>query len=424
MANDGYKQICEKMGQVYNEMSALVNAANASEDGMLPEMESKYSSLKKQYANLEAQRTRNQELMGMDKTVTPAAPEVRMSERTFENTAKKQMAAIEHRSSEQYRDAFNSYLTRGEHTNPMELRVLNEGTGGSYLMPIEYDSAMTAKIQTMTCLRNLARKLDIGSFSREFVYEGTTATAYWPGEATAPTEAEPTFGKITLTPKRLSAIVRISNELVEDTTARGNMSVASIMQEQFARVFAQTEELALLPHTNVSGAPTSLFNTASLPTSAAGTSTITAQQIIDWVYSLPRQYRVHPSCAMIVADSTLAALRALTTPVTTTTSGAAAPAYFWQNGYQNGGSGSAPEPDRILGIPVYTSAAVNALATGKFVGLLGAFDYCLFASAQNYEVKVLRELYAATNEIGIVANSRIDAKLLLPTLAFVALKCA
>lgn len=424
MANDGYKQICEKMGQVYNEMSALVNAANASEDGMLPEMESKYSSLKKQYANLEAQRTRNQELMGMDKTVTPAAPEVRMSERTFENTAKKQIAAIEHRSSEQYRDAFNSYLARGEHTNPMELRVLNEGTGGAYLMPIEYDAAMTAKISTMTCLRNLARKLDIGSFSREFVYEGTTATAYWPGEATAPTEAVPTFDKITLTPKRLSAIVRISNELVEDTTARGNMSVASIMQEQFARVFAQTEEAALLPHTNVSGAPTSLFNTASLPTSAAGASTITAQQIIDWVYSLPRQYRVHPSCAMIVADSTLAALRALTTPVTTTTSGAAAPAYFWQNGYQNGGSGSAPEPDRILGIPVYTSAAVNALATGKFVGLLGAFDYCLFASAQNYEVKVLRELYAATNEIGIVANSRIDSKLLLPTLAFVALKCA
>jgi HK97 family phage major capsid protein len=423
MANDTYKNLVERMGAVYAEMKTLVDAANVDGE-MAPAMEEKYSQLKLQYANLEAQRTRNQELMGMDKTVTPSAPEVRMSERTFENTAKKQIAAIEHRSSEQYRDAFNSYLARGEHTNPMELRVLNEGTGGAYLMPIEYDAAMTAKIQTMTCLRNLSRKLDIGSFSREFVYEGTTATAYWPGEATAPTEAVPTFDKITLTPKRLSAIVRISNELVEDTTARGNMSVASIMQEQFARVFAQTEEAALLPHTNVSGAPTSLFNTASLPTSAAGTSTITAQQIIDWVYSLPRQYRVHPSCAMIVADSTLAALRALTTPVTTTTSGAAAPAYFWQNGYQNGGSGSAPEPDRILGIPVYTSAAVNALATGKFVGLLGAFDYCLFASAQNYEVKVLRELYAATNEIGIVANSRIDSKLLLPTSAFVALKCA
>ena len=373
MANDNYKNLVERMGAVYAEMKALVDAANVDGE-MAPAMEEKYSQLKLQYANLEAQRTRNQELMGMDKTVTPAAPEVRMSERAFENTAKKQIAAIEHRSSEQYRDAFNSYLARGEHTNPMELRVLNEGTGGAYLMPIEYDAAMTAKIQTMTCLRNLARKLDIGSFSREFVYEGTTATAYWPGEATAPTEAVPTFDKITLTPKRLSAIVRISNELVEDTTARGNMSVASIMQEQFARVFAQTEEAALLPHTNVSGAPTSLFNTASLPTSAAGTSTITAQQIIDWVYSLPRQYRVHPSCAMIVADSTLAALRALTTPVTTTTSGAAAPAYFWQNGYQNGGSGSAPEPDRILGIPVYTSAAVAALATGKFVGLLGAFD--------------------------------------------------
>ena len=149
MANDNYKNLVERMGAVYAEMKALVDAANVDGE-MAPAMEEKYSQLKLQYANLEAQRTRNQELMGMDKTVTPAAPEVRMSERTFENTAKKQIAAIEHRSSEQYRDAFNSYLARGEHTNPMELRVLNEGTGGAYLMPIEYDAAMTAKIQTMT----------------------------------------------------------------------------------------------------------------------------------------------------------------------------------------------------------------------------------------------------------------------------------
>lgn len=311
MANEGYKQICEKMGMVYNEMSALVNAANASEDGMLPEMESKYSNLKKQYANLEAQRTRNQELMGMDKTVTPAAPEVRITERAFENNIMKQLASHEHRATEKYLSAFTSYIMRGEHTSPVEMRVLSEGVGGTVLAPITYDQSMAAKLQTLATVRNLSRKVDIGSFSREFVYENGTATASWPGESTAPTEATPTYTNITLTPKRLSAIVRVSNELIEDSGVRGGPTVMSMVQEQFARVLAQTEEAALLPQTNVSGAPTSLFLTSSLPTSAASATAITVEQVIDFVYKLPRQYRSHPSCAIVTSDSTLAALRKL-----------------------------------------------------------------------------------------------------------------
>jgi hypothetical protein len=41
----------------------------------------------------------------------------------------------------------------------------------------------------------------------------------------------------------------------------------------------------------------------------------------------------------------------------------------------------------------------------------------------NYELKVLRERYADTNETGYIANMRMDCKLLLPGLAFSALQC-
>ena len=416
MANEGYKQICEKMGMVYNEMKTLVDAANVDGE-MVPAMEEKYSQLKLQYANLEAQRTRNQELMGMDKTVTPAAPEVRVTERAFENNIMKQLANHEHRATEKYLSAFTSYIMRGEHTSPVEMRVLSEGTGGTVLAPITYDQSMAAKLQTLATVRNLSRKVDIGSFSREFVYENGTATAYWPGESTAPTEATPTYTNITLTPKRLSAIVRVSNELIEDSGVRGGPTVMSMVQEQFARVLAQTEEASLLPQTNVSGAPTSLFLTSSLPTSAASASAITTDQVIDFVYKLPRQYRSHPSCAIVTSDSTLAALRKLAAAGGTTN-------YFWQNGYQNVGAGAAGEPDRIMGIPVYVSAAVPAIATGNYIAMIGAWDYSIFASAQNFEFKVLRELYSPANETGFICNSRVDCKLLLPTLAFAAFKCA
>ena len=418
---NSYKALCDKMGALYQEMQSMVDGANSSGEGMAPEMEAKYSALKTQYASLRAQRQRNEELMAMDNgqqavfSDIPAAPEVRGAQR-----AERPAKVGERRESDEYRAAFDNYLRNGEHTAPAEMRALSEASGGTVIPPTEFDSQLIAKLQTMTSVRNLARKLSLGSFAREVAYENTTASAYWVGEATAPTEASPTFSKITLTPKRLSALLRVSNELVADADARGgNMSISSIVTEQMARVFAQTEETALLAASNVSGAPASLLNASGLATTNTGSYTaITAANIIDWVYSLPRQYRVHPSVAIIVNDSTLGYLRKLGSLGTTNQ-------YFWENGYTKGGSGAAPEPDRILGIPVYTSAAISSLptsgTTATKIGIIGAWDYCYMGTTGNYELKVLRERYADTNETGYIANMRMDCQLALPSLAFSAL---
>ena len=416
-----YKSLIEKMGALYQEMMSMVDGANTNGGEMAPEMEAKYTALKTQYASLRKQRERNEDLMAMDNgqqavfSDIPAAPEVRGAQR-----AERPAKVGERRDSDEYRAAFDNYLRNGEHTAPAELRALSEASGGTVIPPTEFDNQLIAKLQTMTSVRNLSRKLSLGSFAREVAYENTTASAYWVGEATAPTEASPTFSKITLTPKRLSALLRVSNELVADADARGgNMSISSIVTEQMARVFAQTEETALLAATNVSGAPASLLNASGLATTNTGSYTaITAANIIDWVYSLPRQYRVHPSVAIIVNDSTLGYLRKLGSFGTTNQ-------YFWENGYTKGGSGAAPEPDRILGIPVYASAAISSLptsgTTATKVGIIGAWDYCYMGTTANYELKVLRERYADTNETGYIANMRLDAQLALPSLAFSAL---
>jgi HK97 family phage major capsid protein len=411
MANDGYKTICDKMGAVYTEMKTLVDAANVDGE-MVPAVEEKYSQLKLQYASLEAQRTRNQELMGMDKTVSVAAPEVRASNMQIERGIKMNEA----RGTEQYAAAFDKYLKNGEHTSPVEMRVLNEGTGGTVLPPIEFDQNIMKKLLTMTSVRNLAKKLTLSSSSREVVYENASTIAYWTSEATAPlTTGQPTFDKITLTPKRLAALVRVSNELVNDADSRGgDFSITSILAEQFARIFAQTEETALLSAASVSGAPASLLVDAGLTTSPAGTTGVTAAQIITWIYSLPRQYRSHPSCAIIVNDATLGVIRSLGTAGGTVS-------YFWQN------SGALGEPDRLMGIPVYASAAMPTIPTSAAattIGIIGAWDYCLMALTGGYETKIMRERYADTNEVGFLAQSRMDCKLSLSDLAFKGLRTA
>jgi len=418
-AMESVKALVEKMGAIYSEMQALVNEANGSPDGMSAEMEQKFSALKAQYAALRQQRARNDEMLaladGISVNVIPDVPEIRTASRKVSD---KPASDFERRSTEEYAAAFEKYLRNGEYTGPSEMRALSEASGGTVIPPTEFDSQLVTKLQTMTSVRNLCRKISLGSFAREVAFEDTTGTAYWTSESNAPSETGSTFAKITLTPKRLSCLLRVSNELVADADARGgNFGISSILSEQFARIFAQTEETALLSASNVSGAPTSLLNDASLTSSNASTTSVTAAQIISWVYSLPRQYRVHPSVAIVTNDSTLGAIRQL----------AASGLYFWENGYAKGGAGMAPEPDRLLGIPVVTSAAMPAIpasaGTATKVALIGAWDYCVMGTTGNYELKVLRERYADTNETGYIANMRMDCKLLLPGLAFKALNC-
>lgn len=419
-AMESVKALIEKMGAIYSEMQALVNEANTSPDGMSVEMKSKFESLKGQYAALREQRSRNDEMLaladGISVNVIPDVPEIRTASR---KVADKPASDFERRGTEEYRAAFEKYLRNGEYTGPSEMRALSEASGGTVIPPTEFDNQLVTKLQTMTSVRNLCRKISLGSFAREVAYENATGTAYWTGEGSAPSsESGSTFAKITLTPKRLSCLLRVSNELVADADARGgNFGISSILSEQFARIFAQTEETALLSASNVSGAPASLLNASGLATSAASQLSVTAAQIITWVYSLPRQYRVHPSVAIVTNDATLGAIRQL----------AASGLYFWENGYAKGGAGMAPEPDRLLGIPVVTSAAMPTIptsgTTSTKVAIIGAWDYCIMGTTGNYELKVLRERYADTNETGYLANMRMDCQLTLPGLAFSALQC-
>jgi HK97 family phage major capsid protein len=424
MPMDSVKALIAKMGEIYQQMEALVNKANEGE-GMSKEMEAEYAGLRSKYQAMVEQRKRSDELLqladGIRLDIVPEVPEIRRAAPARQPEARDGKIG-ERRATEEYARAFDVYLRNGEHTNPVEYRALTEASGGTVIPPVEFDNQLISKIQTMTTVRNLARKLNMGSFSREVAFENATGAAYWVGESTAPTEAAPTFDKITLTPKRLSCLLRVSNELVADADARGgNMSISSIVTEQFARIFAQTEETALLSASNVSGAPATLLGTSGLNTFNASSATaVTAADVISWIYDLPRQYRAHPSVALVVSDATLGAIRRLGSVGGTT-------AYFWENGYASGGSGKSAEPDRLLGIPVYASAAISdipaASGTLTTIGLLGAWDYCLFATTGNYELKVLRERYADTNETGYLANIRMDCKLALPGLAWSALRC-
>jgi HK97 family phage major capsid protein len=178
-------------------------------------------------------------------------------------------------------------------------------------------------------------------------------------------------------------------------------------------MFAQAEEAAFCATASVTNGPQNplLSSGAAIATGAttATNATITAANVVDWVYSLPRQYRTNAS--ILVHDATLGKLRQLASIATGTVN------YFWQN------SGALGEPDRLMGIPVYASAAMPTIAASIKIGVIGDFgNYSVLAERGSYSMRVLKELFAINSQTGYVATTRCDFAVTLAD-AFRVLAC-
>jgi len=415
MANDsGYAALVQKMGAIYAEMKKMCDDANDSGEGMSDALEAKYSALKMQYASLTAQRQRSDELMNVGAGFKAEAPEAPKQVRNLPGIENASNKSARNTETEEYRNAWGSYLRNGEYTNPMEIRAISEASGGTVLPPLEFHNAITTKLKTMTAIRQLTKVVTIGSYAREWAVENATGSASWAAEAGTIADVSPTYAKVTLTPAKLTALVKVSNELAEDAPARGpGFSIESILTEQFARMFAQAEETAFCATASVSNGPQNpLLSTGAGITTGATTATnatITAANVVDWVYSLPRQYRTNAS--ILVHDATLGKLRQLASIATGTVN------YFWQN------SGALGEPDRLMGIPVYASAAMPTIAASTKIGVIGDFgNYSVLAERGSYSMRVLKELFAVNSQTGYIATTRCDFAVTLAD-AFRVLAC-
>lgn len=410
---DNYKTVLTKMGEVYSMMQKMVEAANEG-DGMTAEQESQYNSLKATYTTLGAQKARNEELMGMENTAknTPGAPVVRESAKVIDAREAQLNKQWEIRSTESYAHAFEQYLRNGEHTAPQFIRALGEasGQGGTVIPPVEYDAQLTAKIQTLSAIRQVSKIMNCGSFQRNIAVEATQMVAGWTAEAAAPSESSPTYTAVTLTPKRLAGLLKVSNELIEDAGAR-SFNMQSIIAEQAARILAETEETGFLVGTGASNQPTGITTDAALTTSASAIGGPTTKQVIDWIYALPRQYR--KDAVILINDNTASLIRQLPNIASGLTN------LLWVN------STDQSEPDRLMGIPVHITAGLDSVGANKIIGLIGSFkNNCVIGQRSNFEMKTLRERYADANQTGYLFQNRVDIALTLPALAFKALKCA
>ena len=316
--------------------------------------------------------------------------------------------AVDNGLTMDYRTAFAEMISAGgdayvdaEVRNVLkEYRVQTGGTNsaGGFTVPtelatfVEESMAATGPMYTSN-LFTVINSTDGRTFSIPTV-DDTAVTAVAHTEGTQPTDdggKDVTFGQKSVGAFAFdSEWVRWSAELNADSILNMESLLGSLLGERLGRI-ANSKLTTGSGSSDVEGIVT---NSAAGKTAASATA-ITADEIIDLVHSVDPAYRQSTSSAIMMNDSTLAAVRKLKDGDGN---------YLWSLGSYTQGV-----PQTVLGYPVVVNQAMASIATGNKTMLFGDMSKFYVRKVGAPALYVARERFAP--DFGILGFIRFDGVL-------------
>lgn len=380
-------ELREKRNKAWEAAKAFVEAKR-DKDGLLSaEDAASYAEMEQKIKDYGAEIERMEQMAAMD---------AQLSKPTSTPLTGKPMNGGKSKSG-RASDEYKAAMLNALRTNFRQVSdVLSEGVdaNGGYLVPEEYDSRLIDTLTEENIMRKLGHTITT-SGEHKINIAATKPAAAWIDEGGALSFGDATFAQINLDAHKLHVAVKVTEELLYDNA----FGLESYIIEQFGKALSNAEEDAFLNGDGV-GKPLGLLSDkggGEVAITTASATAITADEVINLVYSLKRPYR--KNAKFIMNDQTIAALRKLKD-----NNGA----YLWQPSLQAG------EVDRLFGYEVYTSPYVPAIAAGKPVIAFGDFSYYNIGDRGTRSFAELKELYAGNGMVGFVAKERVDGKLILP----------
>jgi HK97 family phage major capsid protein len=352
---------------------------SADDDATYSNMEKDLDDLTNEIKRMERREAREAELSKpVNKPITEKPEQAAKPEKTG-------------RASAAYKEDFGRHL-RGK--NPLH-NVLSESVDqdGGYLVPEEFEKQIITGLDEVNVLRSLAKVIPT-HHDRKIPISVGHSVATWTAENAAYTESNPTFGQKQIDAFKLTDLVRVSIELLQDS----EFDLESYIAAEFARAFGIAEEQAFCVGTGTNQ-PTGIFtaNGGTVGVTAAAANAITLDEIISLVYSLKSPYR--KNAKFLMNDATIPLLRKLKDNNGT---------YLWQPSVQAG------QPDKLLGFEIYTSPYAPTVEAGAYAIAFGDFKNYWIGDRMGRTTQRLNELYATNGQIGYVATERVDGKVILP----------
>lgn len=360
---------------------------SAEDDAAYTKMEQEITDLGKEIARLERQEALDAELnRPLNKPLTGKPGCGADTDGTEDKTG---------RASDDYRKNFwNAMRSKAPIPNVTNALQIGTDSEGGYLVPDEYERTLVEALEEENVFRQMAKVIQTSSGDRKIPVVATKGTASWIDEEGAFPESDDSFGQVSIGAYKLGTMIKVSEELLNDSV----FDLQSYISREFARRIGAKEEEAFFTG-NGTGKPLGVLAAtggAETGVTAASSTAVTADELMDLYYSLKSPYR--KKSVWVLNDSTIKAIRKLKD-----SNGQ----YLWQP------SLTAGTPDTILGRPVKTSAYMPAIAAGAKTIAFGDFSYYWIADRQGRSFKRLNELFAATGQVGFLASQRVDGKLIL-----------
>ena len=372
------------------EMREILDIASAEGRSLSAEETEKYDRIESDVDGYTATVDRQEKQHRAESSIKDIVSESRVSSRA--------MTKQDRAGSDEYRNAFNKYMRYG--SNALvgeEARTLTEGTDseGGYLTETILERRLVEGLADNNIMRSLATVVNTTS-DRNISVLDTVGEAAWLAESGTYAPVDTSFSQVSLGAYKASTLMLISEELLQDSI----FDLTTFVSQIFSRRLGELEEAAMIAGTG-SGQPTGAVNGASAGHTLATINTWTADDLLDFQYSLKRQYRRNGS--FIFNDASIKDIRKLQD---------ANDHWIWQPSMRDG------EPDRLLGNPIYSSydMAVPADDPSSKCGLFGDFKMAYYIADRGAtSFQRLNELYAvSTGSVGFRAYRRVDGKVVLP----------
>ena len=381
-------ELREKRARAWDAAKAFLDSKRGS-DGMLSaedaatydRMEADVVNLGKEIDRLERQAVLEREL---EQPVTRPITERPISGADNARTG---------RASDEYIAAFwTAMRNRGGHFAVQNALQIGDDSEGGYLVPDEYERTLVDALQEENRLRTLCKIIRTSSGDRKIPLVASHGTASWVEEEGAIPESDDAFGQITIGAHKIASMIKVSDELLQDSV----FDIENYIATEFARRVGDAEEAAFI-NGDGSGKPYGMLHTSNgavAGVTAASATAITADELLDLIYSLKAPYRKR--AVFLMHDSTIKAVRKLKDGNSQ---------YLWQPGMKEG------EPDMLLGYRLVTSTHMPAIAASAKPILFGDLTSYWIADREGRSMQRLNELYAATGQVGFRVTQRVDGRL-------------
>ena len=390
------KKLKEERAEVVTQMRDMVSKSedekrgfNADEDQKWSDMTSSIESFDDRIKKVERSNSLMGQLDEYNKD-TSLKPEIKADDKPSE---------VDQRST-----AFGALIRSIEsgHTglNAEQREVLAEmraqattTTAGGYTVPQGFEEMIIDSMKAYGGIANAANVLTTttGNDLPFITNDDTSNSGALLAENTVDTEQDLAFGQITLNAyKYTTKIIRVSNELIQDTAVNLEQYIAAKFGERLGRVTSTHYATG-----TGTAQPNGLMTGATVGKTAASATALTYDELLDLKHSVDPAYRAGAQWAF--NDTTFLAIKKLKDTQNRP---------LWMPDYVSGAAGT------IDGDGFFVDQGIPSMAIDALAAAYGDMDKYQIRMVQGFQMVRLVERYADYHQVGFIAFMRADADLL------------